>query len=822
MTRHVLLLALLALTPVAGAQIGSAYCFGNSCPCANDDPSAGCGNLGADGDVSTGSTLAGTGSADVWMDDLVLTVEGVQPGQFGLVFLGDPVSPVATADGLRCVGAGASGLWRFPIAQADSSGAFSLGGVVAQSRAFGGSGWIDAGETWSFQAWARDPGGPCGGGSNFTNALAVTFEPPGASQPIPADLAGRPLTVYPFFERTRSSNQGEDLYAALDSTRFPWLVGATGDLYVVEARDADTWEVATDLIDVRAGGAQAWSITAGGVQPNTLLIDAGVLSGTTGTQVGIGYDVVFDADRDGQLGPGDVIDGLSDQAGVYVVRDTAAAGPHATVEVLHGGGAWLNQNIYYPSDIASLGELPLLVVSHGNGHNYTWYDHIGEHMASYGWVVMSHQNNTAPGIETASETTLTNTDHLLGNLSTIAGGVLEGHVDGGTIAWIGHSRGGEGITRAYDRLFDGDYVPTHYSIEDIQVVSSIAPTVFLSKGASHPHKVDYHLWVGSADSDVSGSPATQVTQSFILLERSNGEKACTVVQGAGHGVFHDGGGSWWANGPCQLGPNRVHTIMRGYLLPMLSYFVFDDPGSKDFLWRQYETFQPIGGPINNDGCVVVNLEHHARGPGRWVIDDFESEASPDVSSSGQPVTYTVTDLVEGRLKDTDSTFNWSSSDPFNGMTRSFKSTEKPMGLVFSFDQPSYLEFAVDPAHRNWTDDEVLTFRACQGTRHPNTTAKLGDLDFLVTLRDANGATSSIQIGAFGGGIEEPYQRVGDFNGGTGWGNEFETIRMRLTDFLADGSGLNLALVEAVRFEFGIPGSEVGRVGFDSLELHEQE
>jgi hypothetical protein len=822
MKRILLYLATLLLAPTAAAQVGSEYCFGNSCPCGNDDPSAGCGNLGADGDVGTGSTLTGTGSADVWMDDLVLTVEGIQPGQFGLVFLGDTVSPVATGDGLRCVGAGSSGLWRFPIAQAGSNGAFTLEGVVAQSQAFGGSGWIDAGETWSFQAWARDPGGPCGSGSNFTNALAVTFEPPGASLPIPADFAGRTLAAYPFFERTRSSNQGEDLFAALDSTRFPWLVGVTGDLYVVEARDADTWQVATDLVDVRAGGAQSWSIAAGGVQPNTLLIDAGGLNGTTGTQVGVGYDVVFDADQDGQLGPGDVIDGLSDQAGVYVVRDTAEPGPHVTTEVLHGGGPWLNQNIYYPSDIATLGELPLLVVSHGNGHNYTWYDHIGEHMASYGWVVMSHQNNTVPGIETASETTLTNTDHFLGNLSTIAGGVLEGHVDSGTIAWIGHSRGGEGITRAYDRLFDGDYLPANYSIDDIAVLSSIAPTVFLNKGASHPHKVDYHLWVGSADSDVSGSPMSQVTQPFILLERANGEKACVVLQGAGHGVFHDGGGNWWANGPCQIGPVRVHRFMRGYMLPMLSYFALDDPASRDFLWRQYETFQPIGAPANNDGCVVVNLEYHAKGTGRWVIDDFESEPSPDVSSSGQPVTYTVTDLTEGRLKDTDSTFNWSPGDPLNGMTRSYQANEQPMGLVFSFEQPSYLEFSIDPARQNWSDDEILSFRACQGTRHPNTAALLGDLDFLVTLRDVNGATSSIRIGAYGGGIEEPYQRVGGFSDGQGWANEFETIRLRLTDFLADGPSLNLALIEAVRFEFGMPGSELGRLGLDSLELHERE
>ena len=45
----------------------------------------------------------------------------------------------------------------------------------------------------------------------------------------------------------------------------------------------------------------------------------------------------------------------------------------------------------------SMGQLPLVIISRGNGHNFQWYDHIGNHLASYGYVVMSHDNNTEPG-----------------------------------------------------------------------------------------------------------------------------------------------------------------------------------------------------------------------------------------------------------------------------------------------------------------------------------------------------------------------------------------------------------------------------------------
>ena len=70
--------------------------------------------------------------------------------------------------------------------------------------------------------------------------------------------------------------------------------------------------------------------------------------------------------------------------------------------------------------------------------------HIGYHMASYGYIVMSHQNYTMPGIETCSLTTLGHTDAIIDKQGSIGGGVLNGHIDTHHIVWIGHSRGAEG------------------------------------------------------------------------------------------------------------------------------------------------------------------------------------------------------------------------------------------------------------------------------------------------------------------------------------------------------------------------------------------
>ncbi len=122
-----------------------------------------------------------------------------------------------------------------------------------------------------------------------------------------------------------------------------------------------------------------------------------------------------------------------------------------------------------------------------------------------------------------------------------------------------------------------------------------------------------------------------------------------------------------------------------------------------------------------------------------------------------------------------------------------------------------------------TGFNCLSFRACQGTQHPLTISTLGDLTFNVVLRDGSGATSTINIGAYGGGLEEPYQRIGTgFSAcgpNPGWANQFETIRIRLTDFLNNGSGLDLSNIEAVRFEFGPSGgASVGRIGMDEIEI----
>ncbi|MHC4846607.1 MAG: hypothetical protein ACYTCU_10665, partial [Planctomycetota bacterium] len=238
---------------------------------------------------------------------------------------------------------------------------------------------------------------------------------------------------------------------------------------------------------------------------------------------------------------------------------------------------------------------------------------------------------------------------------------------------------------------------------------------------------------------------------------------------------------------------------------------------EDYLWRQYETFHPIGAPIGNP-CVVVDLQYR-EGGGKFVIDDFQSNAALVLSSSGGTVSGTVQIASEGRLDDANTAFTNLGTDSFNSITAA-SASDSSKGLVFEWDGVGdrTLTFDVTGAGTNATKWEYLSFRAAQASRDNFTIAALEDVTFDVTLTDGSANSGTIDIGVFGGGIEEPYQRTG-CGTGAGWAAEFETVKIRLTDFKNNGSGLDLTDLASVTFTFGPgAGSAVGRLGFDDLEL----
>jgi hypothetical protein len=641
------------------------------------------------------------------------------------------------------------------------------------------------------------------------------------------ELAGNPLGQFPFFEYVRAFNVNAPVNVAIDAGRFPAIAGDTCDVYVVNHKT--NWTVSPGLADITPGGALTRAFVAGNIQANTFEVAAAsTLNANAGAGLGVPYDVVLDCDQNGSLGAGDFIDGMTNEAGLYMVHDTTQPGPHSVTEEIFNlnaafaagfsiPGDKLGEDLYFPANAASMGQLPIIIISRGNGHDFRWYDHLGNHLASYGYVVMSHDNNTEPGDGTATAmlTTLGHTDAFISMAEggTIAGGALVGHIDHHRIVWIGHSRGAEGVARAYHRLYAGTSTPTNYGRADIRLVSSMLPVDFGGTATTNPHDVNFHLWTASGDNDVNGGAAQDLVQTFHLHDRATGYRQSTVVQGTGHGWFHSGPGGAAFTGPCSIGDTNTHLIQQGLFLPLIRHYVEGNVPALDFFTRQFESFHPIGVDTSNP-CIEVSNEYRNGAPvGNFTIDDYQTNNSTTQSSSGGAVSFDVENLTEGRLDDNNSDFSWMPSDPFNGATQG-QASDDTRGVVFDWTGTHrFYEWQVPGGANNFNLFRFLSLRGAQGTQHPNTLAVTGDLTFSLTLRDNTGATSTIDIGAYGGGLTDPYARSG------GWHNEMQVVRIRLADFLTNASALNLGNIVAVRLDVGPGfGSNEGRIVIDELML----
>lgn len=616
------------------------------------------------------------------------------------------------------------------------------------------------------------------------------------SAPARLALAGRPASRAPGFAWRDLFGPLAPLWVGLDTGAAPALAG---DVYVVPHRTAEAWGEATDLVDL-TGAVERWEARGA-----PAALEVWPVPDADPGQLGSRVDVVLDVDGDGARSPGDVLDAGPDGVGLDVVGELAGPGVWSVATADVSGGDWLGERVWWPVDRTDAA--PLVVISHGNGHDYTWYDYLGEHLASWGFVVMAHQNQTQPGIETASTTTLTNTDWFLAEGAALAG---TGPVDATRIGWIGHSRGGEGVVRAYTRLREGETVPERYGAEDVRVLASIAPTVFYEVDVSDPHDVRYHLLAGSSDGDVTGQPGYPEAMSFRLLAAARGRASSTYVYGASHEDF-DCCGYDDGDGPDQLDREVVQEVARATLLAVMGDGLLDDPVARHVL-----ATDPARVPLTGEVATVLSTW---RPPEALVIDDFQANPDPARASSGAPITTDVADVTEAALGDLDGLLQWSDADPMNGMTEVALPSDDARGVVFDWVSGASWSYELPSAVSDWTDGRWLSFRACQGTRHPYTVELDGPLDLTVTLVDGAGVVATVPA-AVETSVAPSYPRKGRATGeGRGWVNAWSTVRLPLDDFRRVAPTLDLADIRGVRFEFGGPDdAPLGRLGLDDVRV----
>jgi hypothetical protein len=294
------------------------------------------------------------------------------------------------------------------------------------------------------------------------------------------------------------------------------------------------------------------------------------------------------------------------------------------------------------------------------------------------------------------------------------------------------------------------------------------------------------------------------------------------VHGASHNDFNCCGVDDFT-GPdgTAIGRTEAQNVAKAVYLAALEHYVHGNLPGKDYLWRQWERFKPIGVAATT---TVVNELKEGPTSGKRVLDDYQTQPAIGTSSSGGAVVSFVQNLAEGVLDDADFAFDAIPSDPMNGMTRA-AATDDTRGAVFDVDPrigTNILAWAIPAGAQDFRSFAYLSFRAAQCTQHPLTAARLRDENWFVLLRDGSGAQSLINFSVYGGGVEEPYQRTGS-GSRPGWQNEFETIRVRLADFARGRTGqptVDLSDIRLIAFVFfSAPGSgSVARLGLDDLEL----
>ena len=143
-------------------------------PCSNYDLHGGCQNS-----TGQGAIIAACGSGSISADDLRLEGTRCPANKLTLLFMGPAQSQVIFSNGVRVVGPqNPTGIYRFGGAAADAQGRVLRGpGLVAYSQGFPPLGRIQSGQSWNFEYWYRDPNGPCGSNTNFSNGVKVAFGP---------------------------------------------------------------------------------------------------------------------------------------------------------------------------------------------------------------------------------------------------------------------------------------------------------------------------------------------------------------------------------------------------------------------------------------------------------------------------------------------------------------------------------------------------------------------------------------------------------------------------------------------------------------------
>jgi dienelactone hydrolase len=449
--------------------------------------------------------------------------------------------------------------------------------------------------------------------------------------------------------------------------------------------------------------------------------------------------------------------------------------------------------ISYPSDGSggtlppvATGTFPLVVFGHGRfgtgPDNHLEAAYLMDHLASWGIVASSvsldvvGQFSSPAAIPQRGDILLGTIDRTL-NLASQPGTPplgLAAAIDGTRIGLAGHSRGGEGVADALVKNAAAGYFP-------ILAAATISPTDF--EGYTLPADVPYLGVYGSKDGDVNnGWPI------YLYDRGASAEKVFEYVEGANHFWFTETL-QFFGEGNADIPREHHHHVARAYLGGFLVQKLVGSTLDSTVFADGAELW-----PLTN----AVDIHPMFRHPSRFVIDDFETNPSRFLSSSGGAVVLTYPRSREDTLDQKPYTF-------YHKTRGALGSWPSGSGGSYSVALPAG-SFDATP----WTHLSVKFAQRWGASR--NTSGV--DQDVHLTLTDADGDSATLALSSFGR-IPWPVTHSGGIFQNFPKKTVLRTTRFPLAEFTADNPLLDLDRLAAAAWS--AVNSE-GELEFDDLEF----
>ncbi len=665
-------------------------------------------------------------------------------------------------------------------------------------------------------------------------------------------VSGRSLAGAPYFRYTDTFEVGENVYAAIDpGIADPGNISKMCALYVIASKDDTTWNADNSLNHLPALGGNAKvqkiKVQAGCINANKVLVWPGAM------QPGQ-YDLVADFGNNtpdaaafvpdnAYNTPLDVIDGYFiagfrvvedpgtmqefNHAGnwVYDENDVSAMGLSGTVSIDDENGFYatpggfsvltrqvqLKAHVFFPVDnsgvtdpaqiSASKPDYPLVVIVHGNGHNYTSYDFQLQHLAMNGFIAASIDNRYLSGAS------LVHGMHGLGRANTFFQhlAVLKAKFGAklqNNIGVMGHSRGGEAvvkIARLNQQLTLGN---------NINAVLSLAPTDQYGKEVfAGAFAKPYFVLYGSRDGDVAGWHPSLVSvpgfdwrmTGFSLYDRAaDAPKSMAFVYRATHNGFITTNSDNPLDQP--LPETAQQAITKAYTNAFFRRHLYNEPR-----WDGLFTGEWRPASVAGTGAEIY-VQYRA--PGGKVVDDFEGAVENWQSSTiGGSVSHGGTLAVapsEARM------FDYPPAKP--GLDP--KSPHDSRGLGVSWNNiGDRLTWTIPTPHKDVSLFSVLSLRVTQKEGSASNPVNQAQ-DFRVTLKDAANNQRAVRVSAFGA-VPFPDQRSNsDLRK-----SAMTTIRIPLTSYTVACAGQpKVDLLNVVELSLDFSSRAAGEIEIDEIEF----